>query len=67
LFEWLGFAAVEVAAALLEVNKEIEEAVERNRNQQFLDIFSWEWLRGMGFSSLALPKLEAKEARLRNK
>jgi hypothetical protein len=33
LFKWLGFVVVESSAALLEVNKEVEEVVERNMKQ----------------------------------
>ena len=46
LFEWLGFAAVQVAVALLEVNGDLEEAVERSMKQRLLDGFAWE--RGSG-------------------
>jgi len=46
LFEWLGFAAVEVMVALLEVNSDAQELVERSMKQQLLDGLARE--RGSG-------------------
>lgn len=64
LFEWLGFTAAEVAAALLEVNSElVEEVVKCNMKQLLLNGFALQWLRA-GDSA---ARLEAKEATARNK